>query len=90
MAAATTKTRNGTAYAAATVMVAATEEEEYNGWEGTHPQCHLDDALLRLKDGILLRSIAATTVGAVAAAGSPAIATTSMPAIDVGTLLIWR
>jgi hypothetical protein len=29
-------------------------------------------------------------MGAVAAAGSPAIATTSMPAIDVGALFIWR
>jgi hypothetical protein len=56
----------------------------------SHPRRRLDDALLRLKDGILLRSIAATTMGAVAAAGSPAIATTSMPAIDVGALFIWR
>jgi hypothetical protein len=32
----------------------------------------------------------ATTVGAVAVAGSPAIAATSMPTIDVGALFIWR
>ncbi len=36
MAAAMTKTRDGTAPAAATVTAAATEEEEYNGWEGAN------------------------------------------------------
>ena len=71
-------------------MATATEEEEYNGWEGTDPQHHLDNALLRLADVILLRSIATTTVGAVAAAavGSPAIATMSMPVVNVGELFI--
>ena len=90
MAAVTTKTCDSTAYAAVMVMAAATEEEEYDRWEGAHPRHRLDDALLCLKDGIHLCSIATTTVGAVAAAGSPAIATTLMPAIDVGTLFIWQ
>jgi len=90
MAAVTTKNRGGTAFAAVTVTAAAKEEEEYDGWEGAHPRHHLDDALLCLNDRILLRSIAAMTVGAVAAGGSPSIATMSMPAIDVGVLFIWR
>jgi hypothetical protein len=68
------------------------EEKEYNGWEGADHRHHLDNALLCLADGILLRLIAVTTVGAAAAAaaGSPVIATTSMPAIDVGALFIGR
>jgi len=53
MAAAITKTRDGTASAAATVMAAVTEEEKYNGWEGTNPRRRLDNALLRLADMIL-------------------------------------
>jgi hypothetical protein len=74
----TTKTRYGTASAAAS---AATEEEE----------CDLDDSLLRLADGILLHSIVVTTAGATATAvGSTAITTMSMPVIDIGVLFIGR
>jgi hypothetical protein len=58
--------------------LAATEEEE----------C---DSLLRLADGILLRLIVATAAGAAATAvGSTAIATMSMPVIDIGALFIGR
>ena len=47
-------------------------------------QRRLDDSLLRLADGILLRSIVATTAGAAATAvGSTAIATMPMPVIDI-------
>ena len=50
----TTKTRYGTASAAAS---AATEEEECDGCDSANPRCRLDDSLLRLANGILLRSI---------------------------------
>jgi hypothetical protein len=84
----TTKTRYGTASAAAS---AATEEEECNGCDGANPRRRLDDSLLRLADGILLRSIIATTAGAAATVvGSTAIATMSMPVIDIGALFIGR
>jgi hypothetical protein len=59
-----TKTRYGTASAAAlaaAVAAAAMEEEECDGCNGADPQRCLDDSLLRLADGILLRSIVATT-----------------------------
>ncbi len=62
----------------------ATEEEEYNGCDGADPQRRLDDALLSLADGILLRLIVVTMAGAaVTAVGSTAIATMLMPAINV-------
>jgi hypothetical protein len=84
----TTKTRYGTTSAAAS---AATEEEECDGCDGADPQRRLDDSLLRLADGILLRSIVATTAGvAMTAVGSTAIATMSMPVIDIGALFIGR
>jgi hypothetical protein len=86
----TTKTRYGTASASAS---AATEEEECNGCDGADPRRRLDDSLLRLADGILLCSIVATTTTAGAAAmavGSTAIATMSMPVIDIGALFIGR
>ena len=84
----TTKTRYGTASASAS---AATEEEECNGCDGADPRRRLDDSLLRLADGILLCSIVATTAGAAAmAVGSTAIATMSMPVIDIGALFIGR
>ena len=60
-AAALTKTRNGTAAATATATAAtatATEEEECDGCDGADPRRRPDDSLLRLADGILLRSIA--------------------------------
>jgi hypothetical protein len=70
---------------------AATEEEECNGCDGADPRRRLDDSLLRLADGILLRSIVATTASATATAvGSTAIATMSMPVIDIGALFIGR
>jgi hypothetical protein len=84
----TTKTRYGTASAAAS---AATEEEKCDGCDGADPRRRLDDSLLRLADGILLRSIVATTAGAAAmAVGSTAIATMSMPVIDIDALFIGR
>jgi hypothetical protein len=83
-----TKTRYGTASAAA---LAATEEEECDGCNGDDARRRLDDSLLRLADGILLRLIVATTAGAAATAvGSMAIATMSMPVIDIGALFIGR
>ena len=64
----TTKTRYGTALAAAAVAAAAvaavaevTEEEECDGCNGADPQRRLNDSLLHLTDGILLRLIIATT-----------------------------
>ena len=57
----TTKTRYGTASAAAAAAAAVTEQEECKGCDGANPQCCLDYSLLRLADGILLRSIVATT-----------------------------
>jgi len=57
----TTKTRYGTASVAALAVAEATEEEECDGCDGADPQRRLDDSLLRLADGILLRSIVATT-----------------------------
>ena len=47
-----------------------TEEEECDGCEGADPRRRLDDSLLILVNGTLLCSIAATTVGAAAAAES--------------------
>jgi hypothetical protein len=84
----TTKIRYGTASAAAS---AATEEEECNGCDGANPRRRLDDSLLRLADGILLRSIVMTTAGVtMTAVGSMAIATMSMPVINIGALFIGR
>ena len=48
-----------------------TEEEECDGCDGADPRRRLDNSLLILANGILLHSIAATTVGAVAAAPHP-------------------
>jgi hypothetical protein len=71
--------------------LAATEEEECDGCNGADPRRRLDDSLLRLTDGILLRSIVATTAGAAATAvESTAIATMSMPLINIGALFIGR
>ena len=82
----TTKTRYGTASAAAS---AATEEEECDGCDGADPRRRLEDSLIRLADGILLRSIVATRAGAAATAvGSTVITTMLMPVIDFGTLFI--
>ena len=68
-----------------------TEEEECDGYDGADPRRRLDDSLLRLADGILLRAIVATTAGAAATAvGSTVIATMSMPVIDIGALFIGR
>ena len=81
----TTKARYGTASVAASAAAEATEateEEENNGWEGAEPRRHLDNALLRQADKILLRSIIRRW--------SPATATTSMPASDIGALFIQR
>ena len=62
----------------------ATEEEEYDECDGANPQRRLDDALLSLADGILLRSIIAMTAGAaVTVVGSTATVMMSMPVIDV-------
>ena len=44
----TTKTRYGTASAAAPVAAEVTEEEECNGCDSADPRCRLDDSLLRL------------------------------------------
>jgi hypothetical protein len=83
-----TKTPYGTASAAA---LAATEEEECDGCNGADPQRRLDDSLLCLADGILLRLIVATLAGAPSTAlGSTAIMTMSMPAINIGALFIGR
>ena len=63
MAAALTKTRDGTVAVTATAAAAtamATEEEECNECDGADPRRRLDDSLLCLADGILLRLIAAT------------------------------
>ena len=57
----TTKTRYGTASAAALAVAEVTEEEECDGCNGADPRRRLDDSLLRLADGILLRSIIAMT-----------------------------
>ena len=64
----------------------AMEEEECDGCDGADTQRRLDDSLLRLEDA---RLIAATTVGAAGRRRwSPATATTSMPAINIGTMFI--
>jgi hypothetical protein len=69
----------------------ATEEEECDGCDGADPRRHLDNSLLRLADKILLCLIVTTTAGAAATAlGSTAIATMSMPVIDIGALFIGR
>ncbi len=60
-----------TATAATAATATATEEEECDGCDGADPQRRLDDSILILANGILLHSIAATTVGAVAAAPHP-------------------
>ena len=73
-AAATTNTCNGTALAAVEVMAEATEEEVYDGCYGTNSQCHLNDTLLGMGDGILLRLIVVATGGAKAAAAVAAAA----------------
>ena len=65
---------------------------------GHQPRHCLDNAILRLADGILLCLIALMTVGtaavvaaaAAAAAGSPATMMTSMPAINIEALFIGR
>jgi hypothetical protein len=70
--------------AAASAVTEATEEEDYDGWDGADPRCRLDNALLSLADGILHRSIVATKAGTAAmAVGRTATATMSMPAMDV-------
>jgi hypothetical protein len=75
----------------AAALAATEEEEECDGCDGADPQRRLDDSLLRLADGILLRLIVATTAGAAATAmGSMAIATMSMPVFDIGALFIGR
>jgi len=51
-----TKTRYGTASAAASL---ATKEDECDRCDGANPQRRLDDSLLHLADGILLCSIVA-------------------------------
>ncbi len=56
-----TKTRYGTASAAASAAAEATEEEECDRCNGANPRRRLDDSLLRLADGILLRLIVAMT-----------------------------
>jgi hypothetical protein len=79
-----TKTCYGTASLAASTASEATEEEEYDGCDGANPQRRLDDALLSLADGILLRSIIAMTAGAAETVlGSTATAMMSMPSVDV-------
>ena len=78
------KTHYGTASAVALAVVEAIEEEEYKRCDGANPRRRLDNTLLSLADGILLRSIVMTTAGAAAmAAGSTAIGTMPMPLIDV-------
>jgi hypothetical protein len=67
--AAATATAKATA-ATATATVTATEEEECDGCEGADSRRRLDDSLIILANEILLRLIAATTVGAVAVAES--------------------
>jgi hypothetical protein len=63
------------------------DEEEYDRCEGANPRRCLDDTLLSLADGILLRSIVTMMAGiAVTAVGSTSTATMSMPAIDVVTV----
>ena len=57
---------------------AATEKEECDGCNGD-PRHRLDNSLLRLVDGILLRSIVAMTAGVAAT-----------PVIDIGALFIGR
>jgi hypothetical protein len=70
--------------APASVVTEATEEEDYDRCDGVDPRRCLDEAILSLTDGILLRSIVVTTAGAAATAvRSTATATMSMPAIDV-------
>jgi len=79
-----TKTCYGTASAPALVVTEAMEEEDYDGCDGADPRRRLDEAILSLTDGILLRLIVVTTAGAAATAvRSTATATMSMPAIDV-------
>jgi len=87
-AAALTKTRYGTVAATATATAAtatATEEEECDGCNGADRRRRLDDSLLRLEDGILLRLITATM-----AQPESGDRDTSMPAIDIGALFIGR
>ena len=76
-------------------MTSAHEEDD--GWERADPRRHLDSALLCLADGILLCSIAATTVGLAVAVAAAAVAAESlmtatmlMPTIYVGALFIGR
>ena len=67
------------------------EEEECDRCNGADPRHRLDDSLLRLVDGILLRLIVATMAGAAATAvGSTAIVTMLMPVINIGVLFIGR
>jgi hypothetical protein len=66
------------------VAAAATEEEEHDGCDGANPRRRLDNALLSLADGILLRLIVTMTAGAKATAvRCTATATMSMPTINV-------
>jgi hypothetical protein len=69
-AAATAKATATAATAAMAAKAMAAEEKECDGCDGADPRRRLDDSLLILANGILLRSIAATTVGAAAAAES--------------------
>jgi hypothetical protein len=85
-AAATMNTLNGTVATGTSTaeMATATEEEECNGKHSANPRRCLDYSLLRLAEGILLCSIAATTVGTTARRRrSPATTMMSMPAIDI-------
>ena len=85
-AAATTKTSDGTTLAVVEALVEASEEEESDGCNGTSPQRRLDNALLSLRDGILLCLILASMGGAAAvaaAAGSMATVKMLMPVINV-------
>jgi hypothetical protein len=68
-----------------------TEEEECNRCYGADPRHRLDDSLLRLVDGILLRLIVATMADTAATAvGSTVIVTMLMPVINIGVLFIGR
>ena len=60
------------------------EEEDYDGCDGADPRRRLDESILSLAEGILLRSIVVTVAGAAATAvRSTATTTMSMPTIDV-------
>ena len=69
----------------------ATEEEEHDGCDGANLRRHLDNALLSLADGILLRLIVTMTAGAAATAVRfTATLTMSMPTINVVAVIRGR